>query len=171
MIEDIVEGVNRLALILSVAFMVPGCGDSNPSGDTEEGGSGRAGVVGVPLAAPRNGYTAPASEKAPQGRASTPEVTAKPQLIFFSRDNCLPCEIMAPWVTEIATMYQGRLEVEDANLDREAMQPLGLKWRIRSVPTQLYLDEEGAEVFRHEGLATREEMSGVLCSKQLVTCL
>jgi thioredoxin 1 len=94
----------------------------------------------------------------------------RPVLLSFSRDNCLPCEIMAPWLDEIGRLYEASIDVVRINLDREASHALGRKWRIRTVPTQVYVTPDGDALYRHEGLATKKDMETILCSHRLVTC-
>ena len=76
---------------------------------------------------------------------------------------------MAPWVDEIGARFGSVLDLEKINLDREAMSKAGIAHRVRTVPTQIYLTATGREVYRHEGIATAEEMTNVLLRHGLVS--
>ncbi len=82
----------------------------------------------------------------------------RPMMIDFTRDFCLPCQVMAPWVAEIRQTHMASLDVVEVNLDRQASDRLALFFRVESVPTQVYLDASGRVVKIHAGTATREEM-------------
>jgi len=41
-------------------------------------------------------------------------------------------------------------------------QPYGQKFRIRVIPTQVFLDKDGKEYYRHEGFFPEEELVKIL---------
>jgi hypothetical protein len=109
-----------------------------------------------------------------EGAPVTPESFAAdhhtlPRLLVFSRDNCLPCQIMAPWVDELRRRHGTAVDVSSINLDREDNLALGRSHEVRSVPTQIYLDAKGRELRRHEGLATERDMEGILSRLGLIS--
>ena len=61
---------------------------------------------------------------------------------------------MIPVLDELAADYEGRLEIEfiDVKVDKEAVAHYG----IRLIPTQIFFDAAGGELFRHEGFIARE---------------
>jgi thioredoxin 1 len=83
-------------------------------------------------------------------------------LLDFTRDHCLPCEIMAPWVDELRKKYAGRVQVQEINIDRAENRELGRFFRARSIPMQVYVDAGGREIGRHVGLATLPQMERTL---------
>jgi thioredoxin 1 len=85
-----------------------------------------------------------------------------PMLLDFTRDHCLPCDIMAPWVEELRKKHAERVLVKEINIDRPENRELGLFFKTRSIPTQVYVDAQGREVSRHVGLATKEQMQRTL---------
>ena len=94
----------------------------------------------------------------------------KPQLLSFSRNNCLPCEIMDPWVTHLQKEFKDTVEIAKINLDDQLNHQKGRQLQIKSVPTQIYLSAKRDELYRHEGLATKIEMKRVLCKLKFVQC-
>ena len=83
-------------------------------------------------------------------------------MIDFTRDYCLPCQVMAPWVAELRTTYDGQVDVVEVNIDRGTNERLGRFFAIKSVPTQIFVDATGHVEARHEGLASKEEMAQTL---------
>ena len=57
---------------------------------------------------------------------------------------------------ELKRDYAGRFEVEfiDVWKDRGA----GQKYGVRMIPTQIFFDSEGNELFRHEGFFAKEDI-------------
>jgi len=96
------------------------------------------------------------------GPVASPLPTGKPILIDFTRDHCLPCQIMAPWVDELRKKHADRVAVVEINIDRPENKSIGRFFKARSIPTQVYIDAQGREVARHVGLATKPQMERVL---------
>jgi thioredoxin 1 len=81
-----------------------------------------------------------------------------PRLVDLGADKCVPCRAMAPILDGLRQEYQGRFDVEfiDVWQHREA----GERYGIRVIPTQIFLDAQGIELFRHEGFYSRDEILG-----------
>ncbi|MEF3694182.1 MAG: thioredoxin family protein [Candidatus Cloacimonadota bacterium] len=75
-------------------------------------------------------------------------------------ESCVPCRMMKPIMRDIAAEYPGVVEVifHDLYRDRE----IGQRWNVRVMPTQIFLDSEGREFFRHEGFYPKEELKEML---------
>jgi thioredoxin 1 len=73
---------------------------------------------------------------------------------------CIPCKMMQPIMKEIAEEYKGIVKVEFYDLmeDRE----IGPRYSIRVMPTQVFLDANGREFFRHEGFYPKDELAKML---------
>lgn len=65
---------------------------------------------------------------------------------------------MAPILEELRTEHAGRLEVifVDVWKDPGAGEPYG----IRIIPTQIFYDAAGRELWRHEGFLSKREILG-----------
>ncbi len=81
---------------------------------------------------------------------------ALPRMVDLGADKCIPCKMMAPILEEMKTAYAGQLEVEfiDVWKNPDAGSPYG----VRVIPTQIFFDAEGEELFRHEGFYAKEDM-------------
>ena len=79
-----------------------------------------------------------------------------PKLIDVGADKCIPCIKMAPLLEQLKKDFSGQLDVEfiDAWKDRERAG----EYRVRMIPTQIFLDEDGSELFRHTGFFAREDI-------------
>lgn len=70
-------------------------------------------------------------------------------MLDLGSNECLPCKMMAPILQKMEQKYQGRAAViyVDVYKNKDAARRFG----IRAIPTQIFFDEKGQEVYRHEG--------------------
>jgi len=66
--------------------------------------------------------------------------------------------MMAPILEELKKDYAGQFEVEF--LDVWENPNYGRQYGIRLIPTQIFLDPSGKELFRHEGFYARQDILG-----------
>jgi thioredoxin 1 len=93
--------------------------------------------------------------KSPEEQESAAKPNKKlPRLVDLGRGTCIPCKLMAPILTELTAEYKGRaiVEVIDLRERPEAAQEYG----IRVIPTQVFFDRNGSEVWRHEGFLAKD---------------
>lgn len=92
--------------------------------------------------------------------AVEPTVTPKtlPTLIDLGSKTCIPCKKMAPILETLGTDFAGKLTVTFIDVAGEAGQKSATEWKINLIPTQIFLDAAGKELFRHEGFYSREEI-------------
>jgi len=79
--------------------------------------------------------------------------------------NCIPCRMMQPIMKEIEEEYKGQVKVVFHDVWTPEGQPFARKYRIRVIPTQIFLDKNGEEYFRHEGFFPKEELVKILKQK------
>jgi thioredoxin 1 len=86
--------------------------------------------------------------------ASTP--TTLPRLVDVGAGTCIPCKMMAPILEELGREYAGafKVDVYDLRQDRAAATQYG----VRVIPTQIFFDAAGREIFRHEGFFAKEDI-------------
>ncbi len=70
-------------------------------------------------------------------------------MIDIGARKCIPCKMMAPILEELEKEYKDRAAIVFIDVWQNPEE--GKKYRIRSIPTQIFYDKEGKEVFRHEG--------------------
>ncbi len=81
---------------------------------------------------------------------------------------CIPCKMMQPIMKDIEKEYGNQVDVVFHDVWTAEGQPYGRKYGIRVIPTQVFLDAEGKEFFRHEGYYPKEEIVKVLKTKGVV---
>jgi len=87
----------------------------------------------------------------------TPAVTTEiPRLLDLGADKCVPCKMMAPILDALKTDYAGTFTVEF--IDVWKFPDLAEPYGPRVIPTQIFFDTEGTELFRHEGFFSREDI-------------
>ena len=79
-----------------------------------------------------------------------------PRLLDLGANQCIPCKMMAPILEELKKDYAGRMQVEfiDVWQNEEA----GKKYGVEMIPTQIFFDAKGKELFRHTGFFAKEDM-------------
>ena len=80
--------------------------------------------------------------------------TGRPVLADFGRGICVPCKMMKPILDELKKEYQGKAEILIIEIDEYSA--ITRKERIRLIPTQIFFDKAGKEVYRHEGFMDKE---------------
>jgi thioredoxin 1 len=91
----------------------------------------------------------------PVGAASDPITgNGQPTLVEFGMDTCASCKAMHKVLDELGAAHAGRLRVVTVNVmqEREAT----AQWRVMAIPTQVLLDGEGREVYRHLGFLSAQ---------------
>ncbi len=79
--------------------------------------------------------------------------------------NCMPCRMMTPVMDKVRENFQGQVEVVFYDVWTTADAPMAQRYRIRVIPTQVFLDADGIEYFRHEGFFPYEEIVLILKQK------
>ncbi|MBW6513702.1 MAG: thioredoxin family protein [Candidatus Syntrophosphaera sp.] len=95
------------------------------------------------------------------------EVVPLVTFIELGAESCIPCRMMQPVMRAIELEYKGLVKVifHDLNKERWA----GPQYKVRVMPTQVFLDMDGREFFRHEGFYPKEEIERMLAEKIGVT--
>jgi len=89
--------------------------------------------------------------------------SGRPVLVDFGSNSCLPCRQLRPILQEIEKEQKGKLEV--LVIDIYEHRSLAARYRIQVMPTLVFFDSTGKEVFRREGFmpktALMEELKKV----------
>jgi len=114
-------------------------------------------VSGPAVAKSSNTNTAAESTiKNAENTANTGKPANLPRLVDLGASKCIPCKMMAPILDQIKEDYAGRLEVEVIDISKNPNQ--AGKYAIRIIPTQIFFDASGKELFRHEGFFSGEDI-------------
>ena len=90
---------------------------------------------------------------------------AKVTFLELGSVTCIPCKKMQPVMKSIETRYAGQVKVvfHDVMKDRAVSQQYGIKL----IPTQVFLDQSGKELMRHEGFFPETEIDKFLQAQGL----
>ena len=82
--------------------------------------------------------------------------TSLPRLLDIGADKCIPCKMMAPTLEELRKEYAGKLEV--VFIDVWKNPSAGKEFGIKLIPTQIFFDGAGQELYRHQGFFSKEDI-------------
>ena len=104
-----------------------------------------------PFVPPSAGKAAVQSESVEPGAA-----LRIPRMVDLGAGRCVACRKMAPILVELRTHYAGRADV--VFVDVWERPDLASGYVFRAIPTQIFYDRQGREVWRHEGFLDRPEI-------------
>ena len=83
-------------------------------------------------------------------------------MVDLGAASCIPCKMMAPILDKLEKRYQGKAAVVfiDLRYNREAIERFG----VRAIPTQIFFDKAGKEVYRHIGYMSEDAIVAQLQS-------
>lgn len=80
---------------------------------------------------------------------------ALPKLIDLGSKTCIPCQLLWPILDELKIEQAGKIGVEFIDVGLKENLELGKKFGIEIIPTQIFLDKDGKELWRHEGYISK----------------
>ena len=86
--------------------------------------------------------------------------SGKPVLVDFGANSCLPCRQLRPVLKEIGTEYLEKAKI--IVIDVYKYQNLAREYKVIMLPTLVFFDSNGKEVFRNVGLMEKEKIVGKL---------
>ena len=91
-----------------------------------------------------------------------PEIPVKGMvtLLDLGATSCIPCKMMAPILEKLEKVYQGKAAIVfvDVWKNKEAVD----RFKISAIPTQIFFNEKGKEVYRHMGFMNEKDIVAVL---------
>jgi len=105
------------------------------------------------------------NQTAAMAQADTTSSNALVTFIELGSTKCIPCQKMEPILKAIEQEYSDQIRVVFYDVWQDKTP--GKKYGIRLIPTQVFLDKNGNEFFRHEGFFPKEEIDNLLSSKGL----
>ncbi len=82
-------------------------------------------------------------------------VVVLPKVVDFGDKFCIPCKLMAPAFEDLQAEQRGKLDVQFVSVGDKENLPLAEKHGIKLIPTQIFFDAAGKEVWRHEGYISK----------------
>ncbi len=96
---------------------------------------------------------------------SSEEINIKVTFIELGSKDCVPCKMMEPILEQIREEYPDQVKVVFHDVKTKEGYAYAQQYKIRVIPTQVFLDSNGEEYFRHEGFFPKEEVVKILMQK------
>lgn len=143
-----------LAMVLLTALAAGGCSSTvstgpQPADEARETPSEEATTTSMETAEVE-------TPDAPATAATENTAQSLPRLLDLGAGKCIPCKMMAPILEELKTEYAGVFEVEFVDVWENPAE--AEKHGIQTIPTQIFFDAAGKELFRHVGFFSKEEI-------------
>jgi thioredoxin 1 len=90
----------------------------------------------------------------------------KPMIVDFGSNSCIPCRQLRPVLQKIRKDFTGRLEV--LIIDVQNNQKLASEYQVQVIPTVVFFDPGGKELFRHQGFMSDEKIKEQLTKMGVV---
>lgn len=100
-----------------------------------------------------------------EGPKTAGESKARVTFVELGSVNCIPCRAMQPVMESLEKEYGNQIKIVFYDVWKD--QAPARQYRIRVIPTQVFLDENGVEFHRHEGFYAKEEIDKILAEKGL----
>jgi thioredoxin 1 len=98
-------------------------------------------------------------------QGTTEEISYLVTFVELGSVRCIPCKLMQPIMKDIEKAYAGQVKVVFHDVWTPEGEPFAATFKIRVIPTQVFLDKDGKEYFRHEGFFPKDELIKVLQQK------
>jgi thioredoxin 1 len=89
-----------------------------------------------------------------------PGSSGRVTMIDAGATECIPCKMMAPIMEELEKEYAGIADIFFIDVWKNPAE--GRKYGIQTIPTQIFYDKDGKEVFRHVGFLDKKPIVEVL---------
>ncbi|NOR25105.1 MAG: thioredoxin fold domain-containing protein [Desulforhopalus sp.] len=88
--------------------------------------------------------------------ASHSEIPVKgmTSMVDLGAKKCIPCKMMAPILEKLTKQYEGSAAIIFIDVWEDNSQ--ARKFGVRSIPTQIFYDKNGQEVYRHQGFLAED---------------
>lgn len=107
-------------------------------------------------------FLAAGSCGAEESSAAVPQVPAKGMvtMVDLGASGCIPCMMMSEIVDSLQKQYKGKAAIYFINIRNHPEE--GQKFGIKMIPTQIFYDKNGKEVYRHVGVMLKGAVIGKL---------
>lgn len=77
-------------------------------------------------------------------------------MVDLGAKKCIPCKMMAPILIKLENDYKGRAAIIFLDVWEDAAP--AKRFGIRTIPTQIFFNKKGEEVWRHEGFLGEKDI-------------
>jgi len=93
---------------------------------------------------------------APKPKPAGTQAAQIPRLWDFGSTTCIPCKTMKGILEPMMVDYKGKVDVRIIDVYKE--KELAREYKIVTIPTQVFIDASGKELYRHIGVYPRDSM-------------
>ncbi len=104
----------------------------------------------VPPPVPTPGFPAETATAQPPSKAPMP------RLVDLGAGKCIPCKLMAPILDDLKKDFASHFEVQF--IDVWENPDVGKEHGVEMIPTQIFYDAAGKELYRHTGFLGKEDI-------------
>jgi len=79
-------------------------------------------------------------------------------MVDLGAKTCIPCKMMAPILEELKEDYKGRAAVIFIDVWEQGNKEKARAFKVMSIPTQVFYDKQGKEVYRHLGFLDKDSI-------------
>jgi thioredoxin 1 len=102
------------------------------------------------------GCIPPSDETGRYDSNEAPQDVGRPRLLDLGATTCIPCKKMMPVLEELKAEYEGRLDVEFVDVWKTP--GVANRYGVQTIPTQIFFDASGRELYRHQGFFPKNEI-------------
>lgn len=77
-------------------------------------------------------------------------------LVDLGADECVPCKLMKPILDNLTAEYAERMDVVFIDVWKNRDQ--AARFNVRMIPTQIFYDESGKELYRRVGFIGKDDI-------------
>ena len=137
--------------LLAVASLIAAIGVGAPAQ-----GAQKAAPKKAPAKVSKTAQKPAPKKNDPKAKPAAKTPKALPRLLDLGATKCVPCKMMVPVLDDLSKDYKGQLKVEFIDVWKD--EKAGEKYKIKSIPTQIFFDAKGKEVDRHVGYLPKEDI-------------
>ncbi|MCK9365230.1 MAG: thioredoxin domain-containing protein [Syntrophales bacterium] len=90
----------------------------------------------------------------------------KPMVVDLGSNSCIPCRQLRPILQKIRKDYMGKLEVLIIDINNNPQ--LVSEYKVQLIPTVVFFDATGKEIFRNQGFMSEEKIKEQLAKMGVV---
>ena len=102
----------------------------------------------------------PSATKADVEKFADLPVKGMVTMIDLGAKKCIPCKMMAPILVKMEKQYEGKATIVFIDVWKHNEQ--ARRFGIRAIPTQIFFNEDGKEVYRHVGFMDENAITNQL---------
>lgn len=84
----------------------------------------------------------------------------KVTMVDLGAKKCIPCKMMAPILLKLEKAYEGKAKIVFIDVWENREQ--APRFKIKAIPTQIFFNEKGEEIYRHVGFLDEKSIVGQL---------